>query len=45
MYVRVNRAPSAVLYDADFAFEFGKGYILRESCGSSHDRERRARRV
>ncbi|HTX34370.1 MAG TPA: transketolase C-terminal domain-containing protein [Bryobacteraceae bacterium] len=31
MYVRVNRAPSAVLYDADFAFEFGKGYILRES--------------
>lgn len=31
MYVRVNRAPSGVLYDADFAFEFGKGYILRES--------------
>ena len=32
-YVRVNRAPSGVLYDRDFAFEFGKGYILRESAG------------
>jgi transketolase len=32
-YVRVNRAPSGVLYGRDFAFEFGKGYILRESAG------------
>jgi transketolase len=30
-YVRVNRAPSGVLYDADYVFEFGKGHILRES--------------
>jgi transketolase len=30
-YVRVNRAPSGVLYGRDFAFEFGRGYILRES--------------
>lgn len=32
-YVRVNRAPSGVLYDSNFVFEFGKGYILRESAG------------
>ncbi len=31
VYVRVNRAPSAVLYGQDFAFEFGRGYVLRES--------------
>jgi transketolase len=31
LYVRVMRAGSAVLYDEDFAFEFGKGYILRQS--------------
>ena len=33
VYVRVNRAPSAVLYDSNYAFEFGKGHILRESAG------------
>ena len=32
-YVRVNRAPSAVLYDSNYVFEFGKGHILRESAG------------
>ncbi len=31
VYVRVNRAPSAVLYDSNYTFEFGKGHILRES--------------
>jgi transketolase C-terminal domain/subunit len=30
MYVRVMRTPSAVLYDSDFVFAFGKGYVLRE---------------
>jgi transketolase len=30
-YVRVMRAASGVLYNADFEFEFGKGYILRQS--------------
>lgn len=32
-YVRVNRAPSGVLYDANYLFEFGKGHVLRESDG------------
>ncbi len=31
VYVRVMRTPSAVLYDNDFSFEFGKGWILRQS--------------
>jgi transketolase C-terminal domain/subunit len=31
VYVRVMRTASAVLYDADYLFEFGKGQILRES--------------
>ncbi|HEY0163071.1 MAG TPA: transketolase C-terminal domain-containing protein, partial [Edaphobacter sp.] len=30
-YVRVMRTGSAVLYDADYQFEFGRGYILRQS--------------
>jgi transketolase len=30
-YVRVMRTGSAVLYGSDYVFEFGKGYILRES--------------
>ncbi len=30
-YVRVMRTGSAVLYGADYSFEFGKGYILKES--------------
>ena len=32
-YVRVNRVAYGVLYDRDFAFEFGRGYTLRESAG------------
>ena len=31
VYVRVMRTASAVLYDADYTFEFGRGAILRES--------------
>jgi transketolase C-terminal domain/subunit len=31
VYVRVMRTPSPVLYDSDFEFQFGKGYILRQS--------------
>jgi transketolase C-terminal domain/subunit len=34
-YVRVMRAPSGVLYDGDFEFAFGKGYILRQSAGDA----------
>ncbi len=34
-YVRIMRAPSAVLYDERFSFEFGKGYILAPVDGSS----------
>ena len=30
-YVRVMRTGSAVLYDQDYTFTFGKGHILRES--------------
>jgi transketolase len=31
VYVRIMRAASSVIYDDDFKFEFGKGYILKES--------------
>ncbi len=31
VYLRVMRAPSGVLYGPEFVFEFGKGYIIRES--------------
>jgi transketolase C-terminal domain/subunit len=31
VYVRVMRTPSRVLYAGDFTFQFGKGYILRQS--------------
>ncbi|HMF62070.1 MAG TPA: transketolase C-terminal domain-containing protein [Vicinamibacterales bacterium] len=31
LYVRVMRTPSAVIYGSDYAFEFGKGYAVRES--------------
>lgn len=31
VYLRVMRTPSAVLYDSDHVFEFGKANILRES--------------
>jgi transketolase C-terminal domain/subunit len=35
VYVRVMRTPSAVLYDRDYRFEFGRAHVLRES---PHDR-------
>ncbi len=31
VYMRIMRAPSSVIYDHDFVFQFGKGYILKES--------------
>jgi transketolase C-terminal domain/subunit len=31
VYVRVMRTPSAVLYDSDYTFEFGRGQILKDS--------------
>ena len=31
LYVRVMRTPSAVIYDSDYAFEFGRGHVLRQS--------------
>jgi transketolase len=30
LYVRVMRTPSAVIYGDDFAFEFGKAYVVRQ---------------
>jgi transketolase len=30
-YIRVMRTGSAVLYDANYEFEYGKGYILRQT--------------
>ncbi len=47
LYVRVMRTPSAVLYDSDYAFEFGSGHVLRElpseRGGHRQQRPRRAR--
>jgi transketolase len=31
VYLRVMRSPSPALYDADFEFEYGKGYYLRKA--------------
>jgi transketolase C-terminal domain/subunit len=31
VYMRIMRAPSGVIHDHDFVFQFGKGYILREN--------------
>lgn len=31
IYLRILRAPSEVIYPADFVFEFGKAYTVRES--------------
>jgi len=31
LYIRVMRTGSAVLYGPDYEFEFGKGYVLRQS--------------
>jgi transketolase C-terminal domain/subunit len=45
VYVRVNRAPSAVLYSSNYTFEFGKGHVLRESAEESRHYQQRARRL
>jgi len=34
VYVRVMRTPSAVIYDSDYTFEFGKGHVLKQG---AHD--------
>jgi transketolase len=31
VYMRIMRAPSGVIYDTDFQFNFGKGYIIKQS--------------
>ena len=31
VYVRIMRAPAGVIYGGDFQFEFGRGYVLKES--------------
>jgi transketolase len=31
LYVRVMRTPSAVMYDSDYRFEFGRGHVLRQT--------------
>ena len=33
LYVRVMRTPSKVIYGSEYAFEFGKGHVLRETPG------------
>jgi transketolase len=35
LYVRVLRTPSAVIYDSDYRFEFGRGYILRDDSNAA----------
>jgi transketolase len=35
LYVRVMRTPSAVIYGSDYAFELGKGHVLRERPGDA----------
>jgi transketolase C-terminal domain/subunit len=35
VYVRVMRTPSAVIYGHDFRFDFGKGYVVRETPNDS----------
>lgn len=35
LYVRVMRTPSAILYDSDYTFEFGRGYTLRQSADAA----------
>ena len=31
IYLRIMRSPSKVVYDKDFVFEYGQGYVLKES--------------
>jgi transketolase len=35
LYVRVMRTPSAIIYDSDYTFEFGKGHVLQESANDA----------
>ena len=35
LYVRLMRAPSGVIYDASYKFEFGKGHVLRQTADDS----------
>jgi transketolase len=35
LYVRLMRAPSGVIYDAGYKFEFGKGHALRQTTDDS----------
>jgi transketolase C-terminal domain/subunit len=35
VYLRMMRAPSAVIYGSDFVFEYGRGYVLKQG---EHDR-------
>jgi transketolase len=35
LYVRVMRTPSAVVYDSDYTFEFGKGHVLKHDAGDA----------
>jgi transketolase len=35
LYVRVMRTPSAVIYDSDYTFKFGKGHVLKQSGGDA----------
>jgi transketolase len=35
LYVRLMRAPSGVIYDAGYKFEFGKGHVLRQTANDS----------
>jgi transketolase len=35
VYARVMRTESAVLYDSDYTFEFGRGHVLREAPGDA----------
>ena len=35
LYVRLMRAPSGVIYDAGYKFEFGKGRVLRQTADDS----------
>jgi transketolase len=30
VYVRIMRSPSRVIYDRDFVFDYGRGYVLKE---------------
>jgi transketolase C-terminal domain/subunit len=35
LYVRVMRTPSAVIYNGDYTFELGRGYILRDDSNAA----------